>query len=219
MPAKGRLRSTGTLSPQRLSSPCTGCTGPTSAIRRRTGRVRRGGRGQQLRLRPLRAGDLLGRLRPPLTSTGATAADSVPGPAPESKPDPKVTPGSSATAVATAVARAAANAPAAVLSTELAGRISHINALAAGGRLDDTYALATELREGGGADDPRRGGSGPGGILRTPVRRPPRGHRAGPGGGQCPVQCRGPGGARGRGAGGGRVAEAQRRPRRCRPRA
>jgi hypothetical protein len=94
-------------------------------------------------------------------------------PAPESKPDPipepEVTTGSGATAVATAVARAAAaaravadapaDAPAAALPTELAGRISRINALAAGGRLDDAYALATELRENltdaAGTDDPR----------------------------------------------------------------
>ncbi|MFR0352240.1 hypothetical protein [Streptomyces sediminimaris] len=48
--------------------------------------------------------------------------------------------------------------PAVALPAELAGRISRINALAARGRLDEAYALATELRESltgaVGAEDP-----------------------------------------------------------------
>ncbi|MQY40892.1 hypothetical protein SRB17_89250 [Streptomyces sp. RB17] len=88
-----------------------------------------------------------------LTSTGAPVADSLPGP--ESKPalmpEPDVTTGSGATAVADALA--------APLPSALAGRIGRVNALAADGRLDDAYALATAPRENladaAGPGDPR----------------------------------------------------------------
>jgi hypothetical protein len=95
---------------------------------------------------------------------------------PEAAPTPTPFGATADTAVATAVARAtaaaraAAQAPAAHppapqaspapadLPAELAGRVSRINALAKGGRLDEAYALATELREGltdeAGAEDP-----------------------------------------------------------------
>ncbi|MFE5113920.1 hypothetical protein [Streptomyces sp. NPDC056663] len=58
----------------------------------------------------------------------------------------------------TATAHAPADVPAAVPPTELAERTSRINALVTASRLDEAYALATELREtltdAAGADDP-----------------------------------------------------------------
>lgn len=104
--------------------------------------------------------------------------DPVPAPVPVPVPDPVPAPSRPAvggTVIAAAMARAAAAAASAqaaalapapatvpvsavVLPPELAGRISHMNALARAGRLDEARALASELRrrltEEAGADDP-----------------------------------------------------------------